>query len=348
MGGISDKIQFWGPLAATVLVAAAVGTAALTAILLPGLRRHVSARPNIRSSHKTPTPQGGGIAVILATVATIAVAALLDSSFGADMRIGWVCAAAVALMALGLADDVAALPVAPRLLIQIIAVGTVIAALPNELRVVPLLPWWLERVVLLIGGLWFVNAVNFMDGIDWMTVAEVVPLAGGLAVLGIVGALPPIGLLVALALCGAMIGFAPFNRPVAWLFLGDAGSLPIGLLLLWLLVFVAGNGHLAAALLLPLYYLADTGITILRRLADSEAIMTAHRRHYYQRALDKGFSVQQIVARVFVLNLALIALALVTIASPSRMTHAVALAVGCLLVSALLFDFSRRASARID
>ena len=54
-----------------------------------------------------------------------------------------------------------------------------------------------------------------------------------------------------------MIGFAPFNRPVARLFLGDVGSLPIGLLLFWLLVLTAGNGHLAAALILPLYYLAD-------------------------------------------------------------------------------------------
>ncbi len=51
-----------------------------------------------------------------------------------------------------------------------------------------------------------------------------------------------------------MLGFAPFNRPVARLFLGDVGSLPIGLLLGWLLLLLAGSGHLAAALLLPLYY----------------------------------------------------------------------------------------------
>ena len=54
-----------------------------------------------------------------------------------------------------------------------------IAALPAELRVVPVLPWWLERAALLLGGVWFVNLVNFMDGIDWMTVAEVVPITAG-------------------------------------------------------------------------------------------------------------------------------------------------------------------------
>ena len=110
-------------------------------------------------------------------------------------------------------------------------------------------------------------------------------------------------MLVALALLGAMLGFAPFNRPVARLFLGDVGSLPIGLLLGWLLVLLAGDGHLAAALLLPLYYLADATITLGRRWPEGERVWQAHRTHFYQRATDRGFSVQQIVARVFVVNL---------------------------------------------
>src|SRR6202043_3431447 len=125
--------------------------------------------------------------------------------------------------------------------------------LPDQLRVVPQLPWWLERVLLLIGGLWFVNLVNFMDGIDWMTVAEGIPITAALTALGIAGALPSYGALLALALGGAMIGFAYFNRPTAKIFLGDVGSLPIGLMLGWLLLLVAGGGHLIAAVVTPLY-----------------------------------------------------------------------------------------------
>ncbi len=64
-------------------------------------------------------------------------------------------------------------------------------------------------------------------------------------------------MICALALLGALIGFAPFNRPVARLFLGDVGSLPLGLVVGWLLALLANKGHLAAALLLPLYYLMD-------------------------------------------------------------------------------------------
>jgi hypothetical protein len=84
---------------------------------------------------------------------------------------------------------------------------------------------------------------------------------------------------------------------------------------------------------------------LLRRLAMGEAITSPHRRHYYQQALDGGLSVYQIVARVFVQNIALVALALATIVDPSTVTQAVALVVGCGMVTALLVNFSRQASA---
>ena len=61
------------------------------------------------------------------------------------------------------------------------------------MRVVPLLPYWLERALLVLGGLWFVNLVNFMDGLDWMTVAEVIPVTASLVVFGGPQALPPDG-----------------------------------------------------------------------------------------------------------------------------------------------------------
>ncbi len=130
-----------------------------------------------------------------------------------------------------------------------------IATLPLGVQLVPQAPRPLEPTLLLLGGVWFVNLVNFMDGIDWITVAEVVPVTAGIVLLGLIGAAPAPAVLVALALLGGIMAFAPFNRPVARLFLGDVGSLPIGLLLGWMLLMLAGRGHLVAALLLPLYYL---------------------------------------------------------------------------------------------
>jgi UDP-N-acetylmuramyl pentapeptide phosphotransferase/UDP-N-acetylglucosamine-1-phosphate transferase len=221
------------------------------------------------------------------------------------------------------------------------AVGIVIAALPTDLRIVPALPWWIERGCLLVGGVWFVNLTNFMDGIDWIVVAEAVPITGAIVLFGLLGVVPVLPTLVALSLLGAMLGFAPFNKPVARLFLGDVGSLPIGLVLGWLLMDLAGRGHLAAALLLPLYFLADATVTLLRRMLAGETLWEAHRSHFYQRATDGGFTVLEIVGRVFMLNLALVGLALLTVARADAMVSAISLAIGTTLVAWLLARFAR-------
>jgi UDP-N-acetylmuramyl pentapeptide phosphotransferase/UDP-N-acetylglucosamine-1-phosphate transferase len=334
-----------GSSAAVVLLATAAISFILILLLLPSLRRYALAPPNIRSSHRLPTPQGGGIAVIGSMAIAIgALAIVAPHLFDNPLRLAINIASVIGIAVVGLTDDVRPLGVLPRLFLQTIAAAVVVMALPSELRVIATLPWWIERALLLIGILWFVNAVNFMDGIDWITVAEVVPLTAALAVFGTMGALPRDETLVALALCGAMIGFAPFNQPVARLFLGDVGSLPVGLLLGWLLVMLAGKGHLAAALLLPLYYLADTAITLLRRLSKGEQVTQAHRSHFYQRAMDNGFSVYAIVGRVFGLNIMLAGLAAVTLSmgSPTLRVFALLLGGGCVGVLLWRFNGARR------
>ena len=325
---------------ALVFVASALVSVVLIWLLHPLLKRHALAHPNVRSSHKTPTPQGGGIAVIAATVGVV-VACVLFGVPGLGGQALWLVLAATVFIALvGAVDDLRPIAVMPRLILQVVGVAIVLAALPVDLRVVPLLPYGLERALLGLAILWFVNLVNFMDGIDWMTVAEVAPLTSGLVLFGLMAALSRDATIVALALCGAVIGFAPVNRPVARLFLGDVGSLPIGLLLGWLLVVLAGTGHFAAALLLPLYYLADATITLLRRLANGEPILQAHRSHFYQRAMDGGFSIYQVVGRVFLLNIALIGLAVTTLLTTSYLLHAAALIAGGVLVALLLYRFA--------
>jgi UDP-N-acetylmuramyl pentapeptide phosphotransferase/UDP-N-acetylglucosamine-1-phosphate transferase len=332
------------PVLVLVLAAAAAISAALILALRPTLRRYAMARPNARSSHKVPTPQGGGIAVVIATVSVATCALLIANANLADTDLTslWVVLAATALMAvIGAVDDIRTIEVAPRLLLQAVLVGVVIAMLPAQWRVIDALPWWVERALLLFGGLWFVNLVNFMDGLDWMTVAEVVPVTAALVILGITGSLPLDAIVLAAALAGAMIGFAPFNRPVATLFLGDVGSLPIGLMLGWLLAVLASRGHFAAAVLLPLYYLADATVTLLLRTVRGKRLWEAHRTHYYQRATENGWSVRRVVSCVFAVNVALAGLAAVTVVAPERLTNTIALLAGAALVGGLLSAFAR-------
>lgn len=325
-----------------VALAAALCCAALIALLRPVLARYALARPNARSSHKSPTPQGGGIAVIAITAAGAAGAMLVT---GVPDDGAWIVLAASAFLALvGAIDDLRPIPVAPRLVLQALAAAAVLYALPAGLRILPMLPAWGEDALLLIGLLWFVNLVNFMDGLDWMTVVEAGSVLAALTIIGLCGALPPAATLLAIVLGGALLGFAPFNRPVARLFLGDVGSLPIGLLIGWLLILLASR-HLAAALLLPLYYLADATLTLMRRLSSGERIWVAHRSHFYQRATDNGFSVLEVVTRVLALNIALGLLAAISIILRSPMIDAICLAVGCAGVGFALQRFSRPRSS---
>jgi UDP-N-acetylmuramyl pentapeptide phosphotransferase/UDP-N-acetylglucosamine-1-phosphate transferase len=328
-------------------IAAAAVSFGLLLWLKPLLARYALAKPNARSSHKEPTPQGGGLAVIAAAIIVAAPVEFffvphLDESLRLQLTV--LLASTVGLALLGVIDDVRPLGAAPRLVLQTVAVAAVIAALPHEMRIVPAVPWWLDRALALVGGVWLVNLVNFMDGIDWMTVAEIIPVTAALAVFGLMGALPPGATLVAVAVCGAMVGFAPMNRPIATVFLGDVGSLPIALLLGWLLALLAGNGHLVSAILLPLYYLADATITLIRRLVNGERITEAHRGHFYQRALDGGLSVFQIVGRVLAVNLALAGLAAISLSSHSPIVKTTALVGAVIIVGALLWTFDRAAS----
>lgn len=333
---------YWLPIAAVTLVGAAIVTTLVIVVLRPLLKRYALAMPGARSAHKVPTPQGGGIAVVTAaTAATVAISFFFVPAAGLSPQLTTLLAAVLVIASMGALDDVRPVAVAPRLLLQILAVGAVIYALPTDLRVLPIIPGWIERSLLVVGGVWFVNLVNFMDGLDWITVAEIVPLTATIAAIGLLGLLPPQAVVVSLALCGAMIGFGFFNRPVAKLFLGDVGSLPVGLVLGWLLVLLAGSGGRAAAVLLPLYYVADSTITLLRRLFQAERVWEAHRSHFYQRAVDGGFSAIEVVARVFLTNLALCGLAVATVIVPGVFVNIAALFGGTLLVAWLLVTFAR-------
>ncbi|KJC56219.1 glycosyl transferase [Bradyrhizobium sp. LTSPM299] len=324
---------------------AAVLAASVSAVVIqatrPLLLRVALAKPNARSSHRIPTPQGAGIAVTAATLLAGGIVITLAGSPNLSIPSA-VFAACLFIAVVGFADDIRSLPVVPRLLLQALAVAAVVFAASGDLRIVPACPLWLERALLLVAGLWFVNLVNFMDGLDLMTVAEAVPVTVAVALLGIFGQVPAATTIIAAALCGALLGFSPFNRPVAKIFLGDVGSLPIGLLLGWCLLELALHQQFAAALLLPLYYLTDATVTLLRRMARHEPFWAAHRSHFYQRATDNGFAVWRVVSEVFALNVALALLAIASVVLNSLAADVVLLLAGALAVAVLLRRFSRR------
>jgi UDP-N-acetylmuramyl pentapeptide phosphotransferase/UDP-N-acetylglucosamine-1-phosphate transferase len=327
----------WLALAATAALLTHVGIAAA----IGWLRRLALARPNQRSSHVVPTPQGAGLVAVPVALA-LAAASLWSSAAGPPGGAGYaavVAFATLSLMIVGFLDDMRGLGVVARLSLQALAVAAAIGLMPVELRVVPAIPLAVERV--LLGGAlwWFVNLFNFMDGIDLISAVETSSIALGLMLLAVLGALLPAYGSVAATLLGAMLGFAWWNRPPARVFLGDAGSLPLGFLLGVVLVHVAASGQWAAALLLPLYYLGDATITLLRRLLRHERVWEAHRMHFYQQATPDRSAVPRTIGRIALLNAVLVALAAGSVAlGPVGAT--IAVLIGAAAVAATLATFA--------
>jgi UDP-N-acetylmuramyl pentapeptide phosphotransferase/UDP-N-acetylglucosamine-1-phosphate transferase len=108
------------------------------------------------------------------------------------------------------------------------------------------------------------------------------------------------------------------------------------------LLQLAWQRHFAAALLLPLYYLSDASVTLLRRTVRGEPFWAAHRSHFYQRATDNGFSVLRVVSEVFLLNLVLAILAIASTRMQSRAVEFGLIFAGAAAVAFSIYRFSRR------
>jgi UDP-N-acetylmuramyl pentapeptide phosphotransferase/UDP-N-acetylglucosamine-1-phosphate transferase len=297
---------------ATVVAASLLSWLAIAA-LRPWLGRVAAARPDARSSHRTITPQGAGIGVVLAILLTGGAATLLAGA--GETRLLALLAAVLGLTALGFVDDVRPLAWRPKLAAQALAAVLAVASLPPEASLVPPALFWPERAVAALALVATVNIVNFIDGIDEITLAHSAPafalaaMAASLVPAG--GATGP----VAAAGLGAMLGFWPWNRHPASIFLGDSGSLPLGLLLGWLALNLALAGQPVAALLMLLYPLADGGITLVRRFLAGRRLTEPHRDHAYQRAVDGGVRAPRVARTVALVSAAAAALGLASISA---------------------------------
>lgn len=264
----------------TVLLVSLMTGLAIQPLLIPWLRRRgIVDVPNERSSHGTVTPRGGGLGILIA----FCLGSLVGAQAGLEPVLVLVLGSLV-LGSVGFADDVRGLGAITRLAIQL-SVGAVAGLLlPSPVPVmlaVPLLAVWAAS---------YVNAFNFMDGINGISA-----LSGFVAGLSYVllGFDVDSTSLVAIgaALCGASLSFLPYNFPTARVFPGDVGSYSLGFViaaLAWL-AWALGVPPLVALAPTALY-LVDTGTTLIRRARAGQALMEAHHSHVYQQLLEQGHS----------------------------------------------------------
>ncbi|MDS0795115.1 glycosyltransferase family 4 protein [Burkholderia pseudomultivorans] len=264
---------------AAVMVAVAAGvasTAILRVLLATGLAwRLATDIPNDRSLHTLPTPRVGGWGIV--PVSIVALLALAP-------RLWLIAAAAAGLAAISQIDDRRGLPARVRFSAHLAAVVALIVVFPADAH------WWVLAGVGFV-MVWLTNLYNFMDGADGLAGGMALFGFGAYAIAALCSANPSPDLVVAgSAVAGAALGFLLLNFHPARLFLGDAGSIPLGFLA-GALGYWGWRADVWPIWFPPLVFapfIADASVTLLRRLLRGEKFWQAHREHYYQRMVRSG------------------------------------------------------------
>ncbi len=283
------------------VAAAATPLAARLAIALGIVDRPAERKVNVRHG----IPLLGGMAVALGCLAGL----LTFDSLGVeelriDSRIIAFGVGSLSLIILGAWDDRFDLNAWQKLPVQVFAAGVAISAgftidfFSNPITLTTyVLPWWISWPVTLFWIVAVTNAMNLIDGLDGLSAGTGAIISVTLAVI-CWQADQLIGVMIGVAMFGALAGFLPFNFPPARIFLGDAGALFIG----YALALISTQGYRKAALLtfiVPLLALAvpllDTLLSIIRRLRMGKGIFDADRMHMHHRLLEKEGSQRRAV-----------------------------------------------------
>jgi Fuc2NAc and GlcNAc transferase len=295
------------PAVNSLILATFIFSVVLSWFLTSQVRQYALAKnlldfPNARSSHSVPTPRGGGIAIVIVLLLSGVMSLFLPNAPIHSLLC--LLLATMAYGVLGWQDDKHDLSASVRFLVQIL-----IAALSSVWLLWNLPVWSLSFagiVILLLTILWIVwmaNLYNFMDGIDGISAVESIILGVTTSYWFAMSGSISIAI-ICIAVAGAAVGFLRWNWSPAKIFMGDVGSLALGAFFA-ILAIIGTTGQdipFSAFLILYAVYLADSGVTLLHRMIKREKWWQAHRSHFYQRAVQSGFSHSQVSLAVMVIN----------------------------------------------
>ncbi len=292
-----------------ILMAGLVGGFALvlTALITPVVRRAAISSGMVRQAeadrwHERPTPAIGGIAIFLGFVLAVGVGLLLDAELLQGLAAqsprslipwapweGLVVAATLAFL-LGLIDDFVSLPPHAKLGGQLIAALVVLfSGIGFELTGI----YWIDGAISLFWFIGITNALNLLDNMDGVATGVAAIAAGYMAVLFAIEGQTSL-VMFAVALSGSLLGFLAHNYPPARIFMGDSGSLFIGMALSGLALAPApgGSRSLVAVMAAPVLILGvpilDTTIVTIGRLLEGRSVSVGGRDHTSHRFVDIG------------------------------------------------------------
>lgn len=277
-----------------------------------------------RRMHKQPIPRLGGLAIFIAFFFTVIVLADIDR------QLQGILLGAVMIVILGVLDDIMSLKALPKFLVQIAAAGVAVyhgcviqfVSNPNvfsEWSYVDL--GWLSIPVTIIWIVAITNAVNFIDGLDGLAVGVSAISTASLLIIALMVGEVNIAVILA-ALLGACLGFVPYNKNPAKIFMGDTGSTFLGFILATLSIQGLFKLYAIISFAVPFLILGipifDICFAFLRQIAKGQNPMVADRGHVHHRLIDMGFNQKQAVAISYMLT-AILGLAAVLLTSSGEL-----------------------------
>lgn len=261
--------------------------------------------PNNRSSHVTPTPLGGGLAIVLSLALSLPFIYYNNLITFTEIIALGVAGSTIAFI--GWLDDNANISIIYRSIMYCLASIWVLYWF-DGMPTITLWQWQLSaglttNILATLYLTWLINAYNFMDGIDGIAAIEAITTCVGAAIIyWLAGAHSLIA--APLLLAAAVAGFLYWNMPPARIFMGDAGSCFLGLMLGGLSIYAAKLNLIFfwSWLILLSVFITDTTFTLSKRLLAGKKIYQAHRAHAYQHAAQK-YSHFKVSISVFIFNI---------------------------------------------
>jgi Fuc2NAc and GlcNAc transferase len=297
---VAAAVPLFPTSAALAIPLAAVSSWLLLAVLIPQLRRRLLDQPNARSSHRQPTPRGGGVAFVLVASVASALAWLVSFSPAlASLPLLTAPLLAFPLALVGFLDDRHSLPATWRYGVQLATALMVVLASPLVVPSFGLLPL---LALLVIAVTAVINFTNFMDGLDGL-------VAGCMAVAMTAAAIQLEAPWPIWALVGALLGFLLWNWSPAKVFMGDVGSTFLGAVFAVLVLQATTWSEALALLLVATPLLGDACLCVPRRLMSGQRVFQAHRLHLFQRLHQAGWPHAR-VSSLYIAATAVLAMAL--------------------------------------
>ncbi len=280
--------------------------------------------PTERSNHQKPKPRGAGIILIPLILFSTSVIFLLEETLNNHWNI--IFGFCLLLSIVSFLDDIKNISAKVRLTFQIFCVFSSLYLFKDQLNVfirsseflivfngMEYVGLGLTFCFLVMIWVWIINMFNFMDGMDGITSVQISSLSILTNFLAILGLIEENFIYFSLILLTISFAFYSFNKPPSKIFLGDVGSIPLGFLAGFILIYnMIMYNLIFPFIIIMLYYLQDSIATIILRFLKKENVFQAHSSHFYQRILRKGYNHDYVLKRIIYLNSILLILAILS------------------------------------